>query len=300
MKITPVLLGLSLVAAAGPLAVAQDAAAPSSPSAILTIQREYVKPYKTGMAHDKTETAIAAAFARAKFPGYYIGLNSMSGRSRGLYLTAYPSYAEWEKENKILAKNAVLNADVDRSEVADGELLEDVDSAALTYDAELSYHPHADVSHARFFEITVYHVRPGHTKEWHEVSKMYRDLMDQANPNAHWAMYDAAYGAEGGTFIAISSDSAMAEIDQNNAAFGKVMEAAGGADGWDKLDKLFGEAVDTYRSELFSVNPKQSYVSDDWIKSDADFWRPKPSKAGSETASAKPAGKPATGKPGAR
>jgi hypothetical protein len=27
------------------------------------------------------------------------------------------------------------------------------------------------------------------------------------------------------------------------------------------------------------VNPKQSYVSDDWIKSDPDFWKPKPAAA---------------------
>lgn len=297
MKITPVLLGLSLAAAAASVATAQDTPTPSMP-AVLTIQREYVKPYKSGMAHDKTETAIAAAFARAKFPGYYIGLNSMSGRSRGLYLTSYPSYAEWEKDNKILAKNAALNADVDRTEVADGDLLEGLDSAVFTYDSELSYHTHADVSHARYFELTVFHVRPGHSKEWHEVSKMYRDLMDQANPGAHWATYDAAYGVDGGTSISITSMSSLAEIDQNNAAFAKVMDAAGGPDGWDKIDKLFGEAVDTYRSELFSVNPKQSYVSDDWIKSDADFWRPKPAKAGSETAAAKPAAK--AGKPGAR
>lgn len=297
MKITSVLLGLSLAAAAASVVTAQDTPTPSMP-AVLTIQREYVKPYKSGMAHDKTETAIAAAFARAKFPGYYIGLNSMSGRSRGLYLTSYPSYAEWEKDNKILAKNAALNADVDRTEVADGDLLEGLDSAVFTYDSELSYHTHADVSHARYFELTVFHVRPGHSKEWHEVSKMYRDLMDQANPGAHWATYDAAYGVDGGTSISITSMSSLAEIDQNNAAFAKVMDAAGGPDGWDKIDKLFGEAVDTYRSELFSVNPKQSYVSDDWIKSDADFWRPKPAKAGSETAAAKPAAK--AGKPGAR
>jgi hypothetical protein len=33
------------------------------------------------------------------------------------------------------------------------------------------------------------------------------------------------------------------------------------------------------------VNPKQSYVSDDWIKADPGFWKPK---------AAMPAAKPAT------
>ena len=43
-----------------------------------------------------------------------------------------------------------------------------------------------------------------------------------------------------------------------------------------KFDALFGAAVDSSRSELFAVNPKQSYVSDEWIKADPDFWKPKP------------------------
>jgi hypothetical protein len=42
-----------------------------------------------------------------------------------------------------------------------------------------------------------------------------------------------------------------------------------------KLDALFGAAVDTSHSELFAVKPKQSYVSEDWIKKDAGFWKPK-------------------------
>jgi len=297
MKIIPTLLGLSLAASAIPVAAAQDASTASIP-AVLTITREYIKPYKNGMAHDKTETAIAAAFTRAKFPAYYVGLNSMSGRSRGLYLTRYTSFADWEKDNKFIDKNAALNADLERTELADGDLLDGLDSAVLTYDPELSYHPHADVSRARYYEITVFHVRPGHSKDWHTVSKMYRDLMDKANPDAHWATFDVAYGADGGDSISITAINSMTEIDQNNAAFAKVMDAAGGPDGWDKLDKVFGEAVDTYRSELFSVNPKQSYVSDDWIKSDVDFWRPKPARQAPESAAGKP-GKPA-GKPGQR
>ena len=293
MKITPVVLGLSLAVAGSIPAAAQDTSTPSIP-AVLTITREYVKPYRAGMAHDKTETAFAAAFRKANFPAYYVGLDSLSGRSRALFLTEYTSFAELEKDNKLMGK-APLDADLERAGLADGDLLDQLDSTVLTYDAELSYHPHADVSHARFYEITVFHVRPGHSKEWHEVSKMYRDLMDQANPSAHWATFDVAYGAEGGSSVSITAVNSLAEIDQDDAAFAKVIEAAGGPDGWDKLDKLFGEAVDSYRSELFSVNPKQSYVSEDWIKAD-DFWKPKASHA--ESAAAKP--KAAGGKAGAQ
>ena len=43
--------------------------------------------------------------------------------------------------------------------------------------------------------------------------------------------------------------------------------------------------MDSSRSELFSINPKMSYVPDEWIKADRNFWKPE--------GSSKPAAKPA-------
>ncbi len=66
----------------------------------------------------------------------------------------------------------------------------------------------------------------------------------------------------------------MSVIDDGFMGQKKYMEAMGGEEGMAKLDTLFGAAVDTSHSEIFAVNPKQSYVSDDWIKANAAFWKP--------------------------
>jgi hypothetical protein len=78
----------------------------------------------------------------------------------------------------------------------------------------------------------------------------------------------------------------MTEIDHGFELGKKFVEAAGGPEGADKLDKLYGEAVENEHTELFSINPKQSYVSEAWIKADPDFWKPK-----TETATVKPGNK---------
>jgi hypothetical protein len=83
-KLSPFVLGLSMAVAGGALAAAQET--PSSMK-VLQITREYTKPYKNGMAHDKTESAFIQAMTKAKFPAYYVGLTSMSGKSRSLFLT---------------------------------------------------------------------------------------------------------------------------------------------------------------------------------------------------------------------
>jgi hypothetical protein len=74
----------------------------------------------------------------------------------------------------------------------------------------------------------------------------------------------------------------------------------GGEDGMQKFDELMGEAVDSSRAELFSINPKQSYPEEAWIKGDPDFWKPKAAPAKAPTAAtAKPAAT-STPKPASR
>ena len=90
--LSPVVLGLSLAVAGSTLAAAQDM--PSIPK-VLQITREYTKPYKNGMAHDKTESAFIQAMTKAKFPAYYVGLTSMSGKARSIFITRYQNFAEW-------------------------------------------------------------------------------------------------------------------------------------------------------------------------------------------------------------
>lgn len=281
-KFSPIPLGLSLAAVGSSLVAAQQTA---SLPMVMQITREYTKPYKGGMAHDKTESAFVQAFTRAKFPAYYEALNSMSGKSRALYLTQYDSFADWEKDNKIVATNAALGADVERAGNADGELLDELDSGVFTRDNELSYHPHADISKARYMEVSVFEIRPGHVREFREAVKQVKEGHDKAGDSAHWAMFEAAFGSESGTFIALTADNSMAEIDTNFADAKKWADAIGEG-GMKKLDELAATAIASWHSELFSVNPKQSYVNPDWIKADPDFWKPKSAGA--------PAAKPAT------
>ena len=100
--------------------------------------------------------------------------------------------------------------------------------------------------------------------------------------------------------IALTHRDSLSEIDKDFADGKKFAEAIGGEEGMQKLDEVCGQGVDSSRTELYSINPKQSYAEESWIKADPDFWKPK-AKA-SEAASAKPAApKPAGGpasKPG--
>jgi hypothetical protein len=281
------LFGVALAAATSLLAIAQDSVTPPK---VIQLQREFIKPGKAGAIHDKSEANFVAFANHGKLQGHYVALNSMTGKLRALFLIGYPTFAAWEADNKIIDKSAGLTAELDHALSTDGELLSDYDSAVATYDEDLSYKPHGDISHARYFEVSVFRVKPGHRHDWHEVVKMVKEGNEKAGTSAHWAAYEVAYGAEDGTYIILSGDKSMDEIDQGFAESKKFMEGMGGPEGMAKLDKLFGETVESSRSELFSINPKQSYPDEAWVKGDPDFWKPK-----MHAAAAKPAPAPKPG-----
>ena len=168
---------------------------------VLKISREFVKPGKAGMAHDKTEAAFSDALARGKWPTHYIGLTSLSGKLRVLYRTSYESFEAWQKDTEVTAKNATLSAALDRAAMADGELLESQDQGVFYFHEEMSQHPRADLSEMRYLEATLFHVRPGEGKQWEEVVKMAKVGYEKGIPDAHWEMFEEMYGADGGTYL---------------------------------------------------------------------------------------------------
>jgi len=305
MKFSPILLGLSLAVTGVSVTAAQDSSATKGP-AVLQINREFLKPGKTGMAHDKTESAFVSAFTRAKWPTHYVAYCSLSGKARCLYFSRFDSFEAWEKDNKAMEKNPALAAEIDRAQAADGELLDGFDQGVLTYDEELSYHSHKPDGKMRYMEISVFHVKPGHRHEWHELVKMVKDAHDKAGTSAHWGAYDTAFGREDGTYVILSGDNSMSDIDKGFAESKKWIEAMGGEEGMKKFDELYGSAVSSSGSELFAVNPAQSYVDEEWIKADPGFWRPKAAEAAAKSAkpatiaTAKPATAAAASKPASR
>jgi hypothetical protein len=288
MKIlSPALLGLSLAAGGSLFAAAQEV---HHPPKVLEIEREFIKPGKGGSLHDKSESKFVADMAAAKWPTHYIALNSLSGKSRALYLIGYDSFAALENDNKAFEKNAALSAELDKDSQADGDLLDGTDQFLFTLDDDLSYRPDVDIAQARDFEITTFHIKPGHGKEWHALVSLVIDAQKKGGTSAHWATYDLAYGGDN-EYVAFSADKSMAEIDTGNAEDKQFRDALG-EDGLKKLRELEADCIQDSDSELFAINPAQSYPMDEWVKAAPDFWKPKHAAPAAKPA-AKPAEKPA-------
>ena len=280
-------LGCLVVGSLG-MAVAQEQS--MGPPKVLMVTREFVKPGKTGAMHDKAESAFVQAFARIKYPTHYLAMNSLSGKPRVLFFTGYDSFAAWEKDATTVNKNAALSGALDHAGVVDGELLDSVDMGAWAYREEYSLRSNVDIAHMRYFEISLYRVKPGHHKDWDDALKMVL-AAEQKIPDNRWACYQAVYGVPEGTYVFITPRKSADEIDKNMMQQ-KDFAAAMGEDGMKKLDELAAVAIESSESNLFMFNPKMSYVSDDWVKADPEFWKP---KAAPMAAPKKPTDKTGTG-----
>jgi hypothetical protein len=254
------------------MAAAQESQGGGAVPKILQISREWLKPGKSGAAHEKAESAFVQAMSRAKFPTHYLAMTSLSGKSRALFMTRYASYEAWEKDNNTIEKNATLSAALEHAYVADGELLDSVDQGVFEYNQEMSLRPRADLSHMRYMEISLYHVKPGHIGEWRELVKMVKAANEKAIPDAHWGMFEQRYGGEGGTYLVLHARASLAELDKGDMESKQFADAMG-EEGMKKFAELYGSAVDLSQHQLFAFSPKMSYIYDDWAKSDPDFWK---------------------------
>jgi hypothetical protein len=149
---------------------------------------------------------------------------------------------------------------------------------------ELSYHSKKPGPQSRYLEAEIIQVRPGHGKDFEDLAKMVMAAKDKAGSSDHWGAYRIEYGEQSGTYVLLTSSNSAADIDQRFAEHPKYV-AALSDDDKKKLRELQAAAIESVRSELYSVNPAQSYVSEDTIKADPEFWKPKSAAA----SSAKPA-----------
>lgn len=275
-KIALLLLGFWLsTAGTSVIAAAQDKDDGSlAPPKVLVIFREFLKPGKAGSVHEKSERLFPQAFAKAKWPTRYLSVDSLSGRPRTLFLIGYDSFDAWEKDNQGIQKNATLSAALEHATAADADALSETDASVLMYREDQSMRADVSLGGMRYFEISLFTVKPGHRNQWDEIVKLVKEAY-QKIPDARWATFELAYGQQGGgTYAVFSPLKSAAEIDKAFAQ-GKDFVAAMGEDGMKKLSELEAAAIASSQTNLFQFNPALSYPPDRWVKEDPGFWTPK-------------------------
>lgn len=249
----------------------QPATANHEPPPIVEVITEVLKPGQSGSPHMKTEAAFVQAMRDAKWPEHYFGLDSLTGRTRAVFLVGYNNFADMQNDMDAMRKNVSLASAFDSASVADGALLDASMTSIYHFRKDLSLNAGANIGTTRYFELTVFRVRSGHEKDWRTVVKMYQDAYAKI-PNAHWDMFAKMYGENsGGTYLLAVPMKSLAEEDVSMANDAKLKDVVG-AEQLEKMEDLANATVESVVSNLFAINPKMSYANEAWTKADPTFW----------------------------
>lgn len=243
----------------------------TAPPKVLEIITEAIKPGQEGSPHAKTEAAFVQAMRNAQSPQHYLGLDALTGSSRAVFLLGYDSFAGIQKDLDDTKKNVALSNAMDQASIADGALLNGYRTSIYTFRDDLSLNSGAQLGDTRYFELTVFHVRPGHAHDWDTLVKMYRAAMEKV-PGAHWDVFEKRYGDNSGnTFLVAVPMKTLSEVDvemNNDEKLSTLMSS----EDLQKFMALDQSTVDSVVSNLFAINPKLSYAADAWTKAAPQFW----------------------------
>jgi hypothetical protein len=264
----------ALVAFAAPPIGAQ-AQPEMSPPNVLVVYLGHPAAGK-GMAAEKATVAIRNLFAEAKWPTHSLTVLGATGAARIVVHIGYNSFADWEKDAMAVDHSAKLAAPLERAENEWEAQMKDSQSLVLKYEPELSYRPNLPVKGIRYFTVELVHVRLAKMHDFAEAEKMSVAAHAKAKIDEHWAAYQVIAGAPEGEYVFFVPQATLADWDLEEQRHGKAYhEAFGGEENWKKFIGVIESSVKSVETELNVIDPEASYVSEDWVKADPEFWAPK-------------------------
>lgn len=270
-------LALFTTGAAAAPAIAQPSL-PTEQPPLMVLHMEKVKIGHEA-AHMKQAARWPAVFAKAKSPTYYLALEAMTGTPQIWYAVPYESHAAMAADMQQFQANAALSSEVEKLATADGENVANYTVVHARARPDLGHGPFPDIGAQRFWEVSLFHLKPGHEMGFAEAAKAYKSASARSNPDAQWRVYEVVAGMEAPTYVIFSSVPDFAKMDAMMAAGEKVMMNATQAE-MEKLGTFMVNGVEKIITHRFRLNPTLSYVAEDVKKTDPDFWMPKTKVAG--------------------
>ena len=247
---------------------------PTSQPPLILIAREYVK-LGHGADHERIEAGWPAEFAKDKSQTYYLAMVSLTGASEAWFVVPYASHAAIANDMRLMASDTALGAELGRLGRADADMLTDARQIEAVARPDLSSSAFPDLGRQRFWEISVYRVRPGHSAEFDAAAKAYGAANQRTSPGRSYRIYQVTAGMPAPTYIIFESFVNYAQIDSTMATGQKTMQGLT-PDEQTAMTKFFSDGLLSSETNRFQLSATMSYVPDSVRATDPSFWMPKP------------------------
>jgi hypothetical protein len=241
---------------AGILALSAAAQAPTEPPPILQLIRR-----------PGTVVAPIRPYADAGAAVEVLGMVSITGPPEAWQIESHQSFASIEDLDKAVGPVAPAQADP----LALSSTLIAFYRPGWSYRADQAIRM---FPRAHYFHITIYQVRPDAENDLGELVKLRRIGSDSVNLDRPDLAYQVISGAPSGTFIFLAPLASLKTMDEGVAETPVYAEATAAARA-KTASKVSADGEISREHLLFRVEPRMSYVSDDFAEADRQFWRPK-------------------------
>ena len=222
-----------------------------------------------------TGAASTRDYASARAALNVIGLAAVTGPAETWLVEAHTSFASVEDLDQRLSVLTPARATNGAYEPLQDDVLAFSRTMLARYRANWSYHPDQAIRmfpKARYFQISLFRIRPGTEAEFGELLRLRRATADAVNLDRPDLAYQVISGAPAGTLVFLAPITSLRSFDEGVSpvpVFAEGMANAKAKDG----SKLASETEISREHLLFRVEPRMSYVSSDFADVDPQFWR---------------------------
>jgi len=246
-----------------------------------------VKPGR-GAAHDKVESGYAQLWEKAGIQPY-LGFEALSGDNESIFISAYDSFATFERDQKIFSEisSGPLKSEYNQLAIQESGLVDRVRSSIAMLQPELSYLSDRfddRLAKSRYMQVETFQVRPGKDESFIEGAKMYQEAYRNLNIEDPWLVYRVISGNDAGNYLVFASMNSMTDMDTMFARDARIHEAMG-----EKMKTMMQSANEVFTSmhaNLYRINPLTSHPPEEFAAADPAFWN-KPKNSNSEMALAR-------------
>lgn len=198
-----------------------------------------------------------------------LGMTSVTGMSETWLLEAHGSFAGIEELDKSLRPLAPLPSADQPPDAPFDQTLAATRSLIAVHRPGLSYRPDQAIQmfpKARYFQISIFRIRPGSEADFADMVKARRFLFDSMNLDRPDIAYQVISGAPSGTYLFLAPLTSLKTFDDG---LSRPPTYAEGAVAAAKAGEVSREHL------LFRLEPGLSWVSDDFAAPDPEFWHSK-------------------------
>jgi hypothetical protein len=220
-----------------------------------------------------TGSASSKPYADAKAAIEVVGLTSVTGLPETWMVESHPSFMSVEGLDQAMTPER-HSQHAERSGTSQDDLLAPARTMIATYRADWSYRPQEAVrlfSKARYFHVSILRIRPGEDDGLDEVMTIRRATLDSINLARPDLVYHIISGEPSGVYLILAPLVSLKILDDGITALPAYAEPIAAAEA--KASKKASSVELTREHFLFRVDPRISYVSDEFAASDMQFWR---------------------------